>query len=468
MTADLPDPSDREGEPSAGRRDRPLPTLDVLVVDDESRIRRTVRMCLEDDGQRVETVGSADEAIHAAERKSFDMAFVDLRLPGQSGMELIPELLDRLPWVKIVVITAHASVESAVEAMKRGAVDYLPKPFSTSEVRMAARKVAELRALEDRVDALESRVDQGNPSPLLESRSGAMSQAIGLARQVADTDASVLLLGESGTGKGVLARAIHRWSDRSDAPFGVAHCPSFPRELLESELFGHVKGAFTGAVQSNPGRISRCEGGTLFLDEIGDLPEPLQPKLLRFLDDGEYERLGDPTTREADVRIVAATNRDLQQAVADGAFREDLYYRLNVVEIELPPLSDRQGDILPLAERFLGFYQRQHGADAERFSEEAERALRSYAWPGNVRELENAVERAVILATGEEVRPGHLPFEGERKEEVPRVGGRVSLPALEKEHIRRVLAATGSLEEAAEVLGIGTTTLWRRRKEYDL
>lgn len=468
MTDARPDLSDSGKDASDHPGDRPLPDLDILVVDDENRIRRTVRMCLEDDGQRVETVGSAAEAIHAAERKSFDMAFVDLRLPGQSGMELIPELLDRVPWVKIVVITAHASVESAVEAMKRGAVDYLPKPFSTSEVRMAARKVAELRALEDRVNALESRVDQGNPSPLLESRSEAMSLAIGLARRVADTDASVLLLGESGTGKGVLARAIHRWSGRSEAPFGVAHCPSFPRELLESELFGHVKGAFTGAVQSNPGRISRCEGGTLFLDEIGDLPEPLQPKLLRFLDDGEYERLGDPTTREADVRVIAATNRDLEEAVADGAFREDLYYRLNVVEIELPPLSDRQDDILPLAKRFLGFYRRQHGADAERFSDETERALRSYAWPGNVRELENAVERAVILSTGEEIRPVHLPFEADREEEVPRVGGGVSLAELEKEHIRRVLAATESLEEAAEVLGIGTTTLWRRRKEYDL
>lgn len=468
MTAGGPDPSDWEVDPDAGSRDRPLPTLDVLVVDDESRIRRTIRMCLQDDGHQVETVGAADQAVHAADRQPFDVAFVDLRLPGRSGMELIPELLDRIPWLKIVVITAHASVESAVEAMKRGAVDYLPKPFSTSEVRMAARKVAELRALEDRVDALESRVDQSSPSPLLESQSGPMSQALGLARQVADTGASVLLLGESGTGKGVLARAIHHWSDRSDAPFGVAHCPSFPRDLLESELFGHVKGAFTGAVQSNPGRISRCEGGTLFLDEIGDLPEPLQPKLLRFLDDGEYERLGDPTTREADVRIVAATNRDLEEAVADGEFREDLYYRLNVVEIELPPLSERRTDILPLAERFLRFYREQHGADAERFSDEAEQALRSYAWPGNVRELENAVERAVILASGDEVRPGHLPFEGERVDEVPRVGGDVSLAELEKEHIRRVLAATESLEEAAEVLGIGTTTLWRRRKEYDL
>lgn len=468
MKDDRPDgasPADTAPRESAGRR---LPTLDILVVDDERRIRRTVRMCLEDDGHRVESVGTADQAARAADRQSFDMAFVDLRLPGRSGMELIPALLDCLPWLKIVVITAHASVESAVEATKRGAVDYLPKPFSTSEVRMAARKVAELRGLEDRVGALESQVEQGQPSPLLESRSGEMSRAIGLAREVADTDATVLLLGDSGTGKGVLARAIHRWSGRSEAPFGVAHCPSFPRELLESELFGHVKGAFTGAVQSNPGRISRCEGGTLFLDEIGDLPEPLQPKLLRLLEEGEFERLGDPTTRQADVRIIAATNRDLEERVAEGSFREDLYYRLNVVEIELPPLAERRDDILPLADRFLGFYREQHGSDAERFSAEAEQALTSYRWPGNVRELENAVERAVILAPGEEIRPGHLPFGSDREGTVPRVGDRVSLDEIEEEHIRRVVAATESLEEAADVLGIDTTTLWRRRKKFDL
>ncbi|MDP2528671.1 MAG: sigma-54 dependent transcriptional regulator [Candidatus Palauibacterales bacterium] len=447
--------------------DSPLPRLDILIVDDEPRIRSTLGMCLRDDGHRVEAVSNAREAERAADRGAFDVAFVDLRLPDGDGLDLIPALLERLPWLKVIVITAHASIESAVEAMRRGASDYLPKPFSTAEVRLAARKAAELRELEHRVSALEEERESGRPALLLDSRSPAMRRAVATAREVADTDATVLLRGETGTGKGVLARAIHDWSPRSTRPFGVAHCPSFPAELLESELFGHVKGAFTGAVRSNAGRVVRCDGGTLLLDEVGELPGPLQPKLLRFVQSREYERVGDPDTRRADVRILAATNRDLEAAVEDGRFREDLYYRLKVIEIELPPLRERREDILPLAEQFLRFYARKHGREATGFREEARERLMAHAWPGNVRELENVVERAAILCRSGEVGPAHLPLE-DTERAVAGVGEDVTLAELEEEHIRRVVARAETLERAAQILGIDTTTLWRRRREYEI
>ena len=445
----------------------PAHSLAVLVVDDEPRIRSTLSLCLREDGHRVECVASAAEARRAADRAAFDMALVDLRLPDASGLDLIPELLDRLPWLKVIVITAHASIESAVEAVRRGAADYLPKPFTPAEVRLAARKVAEVRALEDRLLILQTRLEEGEPPALLDSESPAMRRAVSLARDVADTDATVLLRGASGTGKGVLARAIHAWSPRADRPFGVAHCPSFPSELLESELFGHVRGAFTGAVRTAPGRVARCEGGTLLLDEIGELPSPLQPKLLRFVQSREYERVGDASPQRADVRIVASTNRDLEAAVAAGRFREDLYYRLKVIEIEVPPLSERRDDIVPIARSFLSFYGRKHGRPAHRFDDPAERALVAHEWPGNVRELENVVERAAILCRTEVVTP-ELLFLATPDRHTLRVGDPVSLERIEEEHIRRVVAAAATLEEAAETLGIDTTTLWRRRRKYGI
>lgn len=442
------------------------PALDVLVVDDAPRIRSTLMLCLETDGHRVEAAGTYEEALHAARRRPFDVAFVDIRLGERSGLDLIPELLDHLPWLKILVITAHATVDSAVEALKGGAVDYLQKPFSTAEVRLAIRRLAEFRALEDRVANLEDFLADASPAALLESDNREMVQLLKTAREVADTDATLLLRGESGTGKGVLARAIHGWSRRSDGPFGVAHCPSFNAELLESELFGHVRGAFTGAFRNNPGRVARCAGGTLLLDEIGELPGAIQSKLLRFVQSREYERVGDPETRVADVRLMAATNRELEKAVEEGRFREDLYYRLNVIELRVPPLRSRPEDVLPLARRFLVFYARKHDRSPSSFTEAAERALESHRWPGNVRELENAVERAVILSRSRPIGPGLLPFAANMSTAPPRVGDPVSLEELEEEHIRRVIARCDTLEAAAEVLGIDPSTLWRRRKEY--
>jgi NtrC-family two-component system response regulator AlgB len=449
------------------------PTARILVIDDEQRIRQTVASCLEQEGHAVTTVATAQAARDAVAHEPFDLAFLDLRLGGTSGLDLMPDLLEQQPNLKVVVITAYASVETAVEAMKQGASDYLPKPFKPAQVRVAAERAAEQRALERKVDVLEEQVANRPSDVMMESESPAMTPVLDTARRAANSEATMLLRGEHGTGKGVLARAIHAWSPRSEAPFVTVHCPSLSGELLESELFGHAKGAFTGATSTNPGRVAQAEGGTLLLDEVGDLPPSLQPKLLRFVQEKKYERVGDPDTRTADVRILAATNQDLDAAVEQGQFREDLLYRLKVVELTVPPLRERPEDILPLADQFLARFAEDYNRDLEGFTDEARRALREYRWPGNVRELENAVERAVILSQGTHIAPSHLPVTASDTDEKAAesdvaVGRRVSLETLEKAHIRRVVATTETLEDAAEVLDIDPATLYRKRQKYDL
>ncbi len=445
-----------------------LPRLAILVVDDEPNIRKTLTISMEAEGHWVVAVSNARDALSEANRRFFDLALVDLRLGTESGMTLLPALLAACPWVKIVVITAYASIDTAVEAMRRGAFDYLPKPFTHDQVAALTRKIAEVRALEQKVESLQEDLHQAVPEADLASRNPAMQRTLEMAQKVADSAATILIRGESGTGKTVLARAIHSWSRRGANTFGVVSCPSLSPELLESELFGHVKGAFTGALRDHPGRVAACEGGTLFLDEIGDLPLRLQPKLLRVLEDREYERVGDLVTRKADVRIIAATSLDLEVAVKDRYFREDLFYRLNVVEIVVPPLRERREDILPLAERLLAFFARQNHRRVQGFTNEARDRLRDYDWPGNVRELRNTVERAVLLGSGELISIDHLPGQlGPAKPE-PQVGDLVSLEEIEERHIRRVLAATRSLDEAAQVLALDPATLWRRRKKYGI
>jgi two-component system, NtrC family, response regulator AlgB len=295
-----------------------------------------------------------------------------------------------------------------------------------------------------------------------------MQRTIELARQVALSDSIVLLTGENGTGKSVFARAIHAWGSRSHKPFSEISCPSLSAELLESELFGHVKGAFTGAVRDNPGRIAGCEGGTLFLDEIGDLPLSVQPKLLRFIQEREYERLGDHITRKANVRLITATNTRLDQAVQDHRFREDLYYRLNVIPIEVPPLRERPEDIAALATGMLGFFVRRNHRPLQRFTDEALNLLKRYSWPGNIRELRNIVERASIVCNAEAVGTEFLPEKLMNSEKGLKPGDLVSLEKIEEMHIRRVLASTKSLQEAAEILGVNQATLWRWRKRYNI
>jgi NtrC-family two-component system response regulator AlgB len=293
-----------------------------------------------------------------------------------------------------------------------------------------------------------------------------MQRAIELARQVATSEAVVLLQGASGTGKTVLARAIHNWSQRADKPFVTVSCPALSAELLESELFGHLKGAFTGALRDNPGRVAVCEGGTLFLDEIGDLPLSVQPKLLRFIQEREYERVGDQQTRKADVRLITATNTDLANAVREGRFREDLFYRLNVIQINLPPLADRRDDVESLAKDMLVFFEAQNHKTFKGFSEQALNALRNYSWPGNIRELRNTVERAAILCVSDFVGVEQLPESVVPHSPPVQLGDHVPLEVIDENHVRRVIATTRSLQEAAEILGIDQATLWRKRKQY--
>jgi NtrC-family two-component system response regulator AlgB len=302
----------------------------------------------------------------------------------------------------------------------------------------------------------------------LTTRVPAMQRVLDLARQVADSDATVLIRGESGTGKGILARAIHSWSKRAQKPLGIVSCPSLPADLLESELFGHAKGAFTGAVRDNPGRIAACEGGTLLLDEVGDLPLSLQPKLLRFIQDRAYEPIGDSRSRTADVRVLAATNVDLEQAVKENRFREDLFYRLNVIQLEIPPLRERVDDVVPLAEHLLVFFGKANHRSFHGFTDEAKAALTHYPWPGNLRELRNAVERATILAPDNAIGVGHLPgnIAGCLRTGTSTEG--LTLQEVEEQHIRRVLATAKTLQEAADTLGIDQATLWRKRKQYEI
>ncbi len=442
--------------------------LQILIVDDESNIRKTLTVYLETEGHKVIAVSNVTDAVSENSRRSFDLAFVDLRLGTDSGLDLIPALIAASPWIKIVVITAYASIDTAVEAIKRGASDYIPKPFTPAQVKLTVQKIAEVRTLEQRIDSLQTDLNRTNPEIEFNSSSPVMQRTIELARQVAISDSIILLTGENGTGKSVLARAIHAWSNRAHKPFAEISCPSLSAELLESELFGHVKGAFTGAVRDNPGRMAGCEGGTLFLDEIGDLPLSVQPKLLRFIQEREYERLGDHITRKANVRLITATNTRLEQAVKDHRFREDLYYRLNVIPIEIPPLRERHEDITILAARMLRFFSKGNHRPLQRFTDEALAMLKRYSWPGNVRELRNIVERASILCNTELVGTEFLPEKLISSEAGLNPGDLVSLEKIEEMHIRRVLASTKSLQEAAEILGVNQATLWRWRKRYSI
>jgi NtrC-family two-component system response regulator AlgB len=438
----------------------------ILLVDDEAAILRTFRYCLEDEGYSVATAVSAPQAEALLQRQVFDLCFLDLRLGEDNGLDVLAQMRVQAPWMRVVIVTAHSAVDTAVDAMQAGAADYLVKPCSPDQLRMAAAKQLEVRLLTARLEALEGEVRRAGD--VLESQSPAMMAVLETARQVAGTDANILILGESGTGKGELARAIHGWSKRAKKSFITINCPSLSAELMESELFGHNRGAFTGASESTLGRVSQADGGTLFLDEIGDFPLSLQPKLLRFIQDKEYERVGDPVTRRADVRILAATNLDLDEMVRDGRFREDLLYRINVIALSLPPLRERHEDILGLAERFLARFVNDYARPARGFSEEALAALQGYRWPGNVRELRNVIERASIICNQDLVEVSHLGMGDAPTANSPRVGGPLSLEELERAHIAGVLASSETLDQAARTLGIDSSTLYRKRKLYGL
>lgn len=438
----------------------------ILLVDDEAAILRTFRYCLEDAGYQVAGANSAAQAETLMQQQVFDLCFLDLRLGDDNGLDVLERMRVQAPWMRVVIITAHSAIDTAVDAIQAGAVDYLVKPCSPDQLRMAAAKQLEVRQLAVRLELLEG--EMGRSQANLQSNNPALMQLLETARQVADTDANILILGESGTGKGELARAIHGWSKRAKKNRVTINCPSLTAELMESELFGHTRGAFTGASESTQGRISQADGGSLFLDEIGDFPLPLQPKLLRFIQDKEYERVGDPVTRHANVRIIAATNLDLDNMVREGRFREDLLYRLNVITLTLPALRERSEDILQLAEGFLAFFVKEYARPARAFSAEASKTLLHYNWPGNIRELRNVIERACIVCGDAHIEPSHFGL-GEQAVEAPlKVGGSLSLEALEKAHIAALLASSPTLDEAAATLGIDVSTLYRKRKQYNL
>ena len=432
----------------------------ILLVDDEQNILKTVRICLEAAGFQVTAIANPLEALDAVRKELFDIAFFDLKMSPIDGMQLLKETRQISPETTIILMTAHGSVDSAVEAMKLGAYDYLQKPFEFTELQHFTEKVFEHHQLRRELRALKEELARRGRGDEIITRSDRMKSVLTLATQVAASAISVLIEGESGTGKELLARMIHEKSPRAGNPFITVNCAALAETLLESELFGHVKGAFTGAVKDREGRFEAAHEGTVLLDEIGDVAPATQVKLLRFLQSKELERVGETSTRKVDVRVIAATNRDLEEAVRNGTFREDLYYRLNAVKLKLPPLRERSEDIPLLVQHFLS----RSGTTSE-VGPDVAQVLGTYPWKGNIRELENVVERAVILAHGGPIEIHHLP------EELQMLAGShrpLSLDEMERQHIIRVLRIAKDLDEAAGILGIDPATLWRKRKKYGL
>jgi two-component system, NtrC family, response regulator AlgB len=437
----------------------------LLIVDDEKNIRNHLATFFEGSGHRVRTAESGQQALAIlAEETGFDLILTDFRMAQMNGLELLQQAKRRSPDIIVILMTAYATVENAVSAMKAGAYDYLSKPFTLDQVQHVVERALEAQRLRVENRALRDSVED---RPFLESRSPMMRHLLETAERVAASEATILLMGESGTGKNVLARQIHRWSLRHEKPFVVVNCTTLSEHLLESELFGHIKGAFTGAVKDKPGRLEAANGGTVFLDEIADLSTPLQTKFLRFVQEQSFERVGGEATIRVDTRIIAASNRDLATEVAAHRFREDLFYRLNVIALRVPSLCERSEDILPLAERLLSAAAVRNHRQPLRFSAEAESAITAYRWPGNVRELRNAIERAAVLAQAEVITPDYLPDALFRSDTVSSSSS-ASLEEIEREHIMRVLAESPTFEDAAENLGINVATLWRKRKRYKI
>jgi two-component system, NtrC family, response regulator AlgB len=439
----------------------------ILVVDDEPNILKTMTIGLKSFGFEVEGFLQAEEALKQIDKDVFGniiygCAFIDLMMHPMNGITLMKELHRRMSELIVIIITAHGTVETAVEALKEGAYDYLQKPFDIKELEELVKKVSKKQSVQAKIDREEAIITKNEQ----------FINILSILQRIAKSELPVIIEGETGTGKELLADFIHRASNRSSGPLIKLNCAAISEDLFESELFGHIKGAFTGAIQDRVGKVEAANGGTLFLDEVGEMPHSQQAKLLRFLQNREFQRIGENTTRSSDVRIISATNRNLEEAIDNGEFREDLFYRLSGFRVNVPPLRHRQEDILPIANHILG----KIGENAKvcKLSSAAEEALLKYNWRGNVRELENVVVRAAILAgdgavIGLNTLPDYVANPQKRNQVVVSSLGELrSLDEIERDHIAYILEKTSSLEEAARILGIDTATLWRKRKKYGL
>jgi len=446
----------------------------ILVVDDETSILNTLSILLRGEGFDVETMQSGREALDRFDEIAPDIVLSDVRMPGVTGVDVLTAVRERDPETPVILMTAQASLQTAVQAVNQGAFYYLQKPFSNAELVALCRRAAETRTLKRENTALKKEIKRRDSSrgvrPI--GRNKAFAEVLRLAETVAPTDSTVLITGESGTGKEILARFIHSLSERDGGPFVSVNCGALPESLLESELFGHVKGSFTGAVKDKEGLLVAARGGTFFLDEVGEMSPSLQVKMLRALQEREVVPVGATEPVPIDVRVIAATNRDLEQEIRKGAFRTDLYYRLNVVTLHLPPLRERRDDLPLLAEHFLERTAAREGAELS-LTDAATDAIRSYDWPGNVRELENALERAAILASNGAIDTGHLPQRVLEPPATPLVSDapppNPTLEVIERAYILWVLEAEGGNKaRAAEVLGIDPSTLYRKLNRYGM
>ncbi len=454
---------------------QPLPTLplEILLVDDEPGLRARVGEALSDAGHTVTMASDGAEAMELTSRRDFDLVVTDVRPPKVDGFAILRALRADSPGTDVILITAYGTVSDAVTALKESAIDYVTKPFEPQTLVRIVAGLAERRILRAELERARARLTAVDPHTIVVGGSRAMMRLFERIDAIADSDAAVLVTGESGTGKEIVARMIHDRSVRRGRPFVAVNCAAFPQSLLEAELFGHEKGSFTGAVRSRVGRFKSADGGTLFLDEIGEIPLEAQPKLLRVLQDGAFEPIGTNTTVQVDVRVISATNRDLRARIAEGMFRDDLLYRLRVVELQVPPLRERSGDLPLLVEHFLRKYGRP-GEDPPALSPQAWTALRRHPFPGNVRELQHAIEHACVLSRRGDIRIDHLPDEirGTGDDSPATDGIRSLVLALrdfEREYLLRALElAGGERQRAADLLGITRKSLWERLRRYGL
>ncbi len=445
--------------------------LTILVADDEKNIREGLREALALDGYEVATAADGGEALEAVTRGDVDLLITDLKMPRLSGEELLKRVTAQFPTMPVIILTGHGTIESAVQAMHDGAYDFLTKPVNLDRLSLLVKRALASRELALQNRAMQEELERRSGFASIIGRSAEMKQVFEMVRQVAPSRSSVLITGESGSGKEMIAEALHYNSPRKDKPFIKLHCAALTESLLESELFGHEKGAFTGAIARKRGRFELANLGTLFLDEIGEINQNVQIKLLRVLEEKRFERVGGEETVEVDVRLIAATNRDLKEAIATGSFREDLYYRLNVVNIHVPPLRERKEDIPLLVAAFLKEFSQENGKTIDGIDAKARFALYNYSWPGNVRQLRNSIESAVVLSKASTITLDDLPpnIRGESGTDSLRLPVGASLADVEKEVIRSTLAREGgNKSRTAEILGIGRKTLHRKIEEYGL